>query len=86
MKVYIIDTYNKYMRQGNEKSIHWVHGYPYCIREVEMEWGLPILEDNLVEQQVRPEAFGVYEDYDAALEYMKDMKRLNGGYFEHTHE
>ena len=36
MKVYIIDTYDKYMKQGNEKAVYWVHGLPYCIREVEM--------------------------------------------------
>ena len=47
MKVFVIDRYEKYMRQGNEVSIHWVRGIPYCIREVEMEWGLPQLESNI---------------------------------------
>ena len=49
MKVYILDTYEKYMRQGNEKSIHWINGRPYCIREVEMEWGVPKIENNKIE-------------------------------------
>lgn len=49
VKVYIVDIYEKYMRQGNEKSIHWVNGRPYCIREVEMEWGVPKIEDNKID-------------------------------------
>lgn len=44
VKVYVVDIYEKYMRQGNEKSIHWINSMPYCIREVEMDWGVPQLE------------------------------------------
>ena len=79
MKVYVIDIYEKYMRQGNEKSIHWVHGIPYCIREVEMEWGLPVLEDNRIDEELRPQTYSVFEEYDAAVRYIKQMQRLNGG-------
>lgn len=79
VKVYIIDNYERYMRQGNEISIHWVRGKQYCIREVEMEWGLPVLNDGRIDQQAQPRTFGIYEDYDAALKFIKDMQRLNGG-------
>ena len=67
------------MRQGNEKSIHWVNGRPYCIREVEMEWGVPKIEDNKIDSQIEASQFGIYEDYNAALAYIKNMQRVNGG-------
>ena len=79
MKVYVIDVYKKYMRQGNEISVHWVRGRPYCIREVEMDWGIPQVDNNKMEEQIPPQAFSVFENYNAAVAYIKDMQKLNGG-------
>ena len=79
MKVYIIDTYDKYMKQGNEKAVYWVHGLPYCIREVEMQWGLPVIQNTSIEYEVPPQIYNVFEEYDAAVRYIKQMQRLNGG-------
>ena len=43
VKVFIIDSYNKYCKEGNEVKIFWVNRRPWCIREVEMEWGTPVV-------------------------------------------
>ena len=79
MKVYIIDTYDKYMKQGNEKAVYWVHGIPYCIREVEMKWGLPVIENPSIEYEESPQIYNIFEDYNAAVKYIKWMQSLNGG-------
>lgn len=71
MKVYIIDKYEKYMVQGNEVSIHWVHGVPFCIREVEMEWGLPQIENKKINENARPQDYTIWEEYEDALNYIK---------------
>ena len=78
MKVFIIDTFDKYRREGNEKSIHWVSGRPWCIREVEMEWGVPKIQEK-VEYDVNPAIFHIYEKYEDALKYIHDMQSTNGG-------
>ena len=46
---------------------------PYCIREVEMEWGLPVLEDPNIEHETQPQVYNVFEDYNAAVKYIKLM-------------
>ena len=72
MKVYIVDVYDKYRQEGNEKSIYWIGGRTWCIREVEMEWGLPVVQDH-IEYDVDPSIFHIYEDYNDAVEYIKHM-------------
>lgn len=78
MKVYIIDSYNQYCKEGNEKSIHWVGGRTWCIREVEMEWGYPVIKEKF-EYDVNPAIFHIYEDYEDALKYIHEMQSINGG-------
>ena len=72
MKVYIIDTFDKYRREGNEKSVHWVGGRAWCIREVELEWGVPKVQEK-VEYDIDPSIFHIYENYEEALEYIHTM-------------
>ena len=72
MKVFIVDVFDKYRREGNEKSIHWVGGRQWCIREVEMEWGVPKIQEK-IEYDVDPYIFHVYEDYNEAVDYIRRM-------------
>ena len=78
MKVYIIDVYEKYRKEGNEVSVHWIGGRQWCIREVEMEWGLPQIQEK-VEYDEDPTTYHIYERYEDAREYLQQMQSINGG-------
>lgn len=38
-----------------------------------MEWGLPVIENNKIGEEARPQAYGIFEEYSAALEFIKRM-------------
>ena len=66
------------MREGNEISVHYVHDIPMCIREVELEWGIPILSDKWIDQERRPEMYHIYENYNEALTFIRTLQGMNG--------
>ena len=66
------------MREGNEISVHHVHDIPMCIREVELEWGVPVLSDKQIDQERRPEMYHLYETYNEALSFIRILQGLNG--------
>lgn len=55
------------MREGNEVSIHWIHNIRICIREVELEWGIPMLSDKIIDLQRDPKMYHLYDTYEEAL-------------------
>lgn len=46
---------------------------PYCIREVEMDWGIPQVDTVRIDREAHPEDFNIFEDYDAALQFVKTL-------------
>ena len=78
MKTYIIDQYYPFMREGNEVSVHWVHNIRVCIREVELEWGVPVLMERITDSQRDPKTYHVYSTYKEALDFIHLLQGLNG--------
>ena len=75
---YIIGTYNKYDTWDRAHSLYKfeINGNWYAIKEVEMVWGQPALSYK-IDQDDDPSAYFIFEQYDAALEYVKRQKSLN---------
>lgn len=66
------------MREGNELSIHYIHNIQMCIREVELEWGLPKLSDKTIDLERDPKMYHIYETYEEALQFIRTLQGLNG--------
>lgn len=73
--VYIIDVYSKY-NSDTIISTFVVNGKKYCIKSVELEWGVPLLSS--VEENAEQPYFKLYNTLDEAKEYVKQLKRLEG--------
>lgn len=72
---FIVDNYNKWSKWDREHSRYifsrdkqW-----YAIKEVELEWGRPILP-TYVDRDNHPEDYKVYGTYEEALEYVKTIR------------
>lgn len=75
--VFIIDTYNPFSPYNdNVRSIFWLHGQSWAIKEVACEWGKPIIP-TLVGEEVRPENFYLYNTLEEAKAYIHTIQRLN---------
>ena len=77
---FIIGSYDKWDRWDKEHSVHkfMINGNWYAIKMVEMEWGIPNLNMQ-VEGEDAPESYYIYETYEEALEYVEQLKKVNGG-------
>lgn len=70
--VFILDKYNPYAKNTGVKLIFSLYNKEYCIREVELEWGKPILDYLLDDNYIN---FKLYTTYEEALNFVRKMKR-----------
>ena len=74
--VFVIDTYSRHEDNSGVRMRYCINDIWYCIREVELEWGEPLvpirIDDNLDRRW-----YYVYENYDDAIEFVNTMKRMN---------
>lgn len=76
-KVYIIKPYNKYLLPQRGETIVYkfeLYNTQYCISEVELQWGKPIVARLL--QQEDDFGYYLYDTYQQALSYIKQLKTL----------
>ena len=75
---FIIDTYSKFNRWDREHAVHifTVNEVWYAIKEVELEWGMPILPEK-VDSDTRPSSYFIYGSKEEALRFVSLMKSLN---------
>lgn len=76
--VYIIDSYSKY--SGDTiVSTFIINGKEYALKEVELNWGIPLLSS--VEEDAEQPYFKLYTTIDEAKEYIRQLKQLEGARF-----
>lgn len=76
-KVYIIKPYNKYLLPQRQQRIVYkfnLYDNAYCISQVSLEWGHPIVA-RLIQEQ---DDFGyhLYDTYEDALKYVQQLKHF----------
>ena len=79
-KSYIIGAYNRFDIWDREHSVYKfeINGNWYAIKEVEMEWGVPRLPEQIdrdMEQDAR--TYYVYDTEADAFKFVQLMKGLN---------
>lgn len=76
-KVYILDTYNPYNVSGNVnvKKIFKHYDHYYCVREVELEWGRPVLNFRSITDDDEFLDFHLYDSLDEAKAAVAALKR-----------
>ena len=74
--VFIIDVYNKF---SNDKiiSVFKINGNWYCIKEVELNFGKPILS-SIEESEDKYLNFHLYNTVEEARQYIQKIKQLEG--------
>lgn len=75
---YIIEPYNRYDQWDKEHSkyIFEINGLEYAIKQVILFWGRPQLPTR-IEENINPETYHLYEDYDDAMRFVRYMRQLN---------
>ena len=75
---YIIDTYNDWDQWDRAHSIHTflIHDTWYAIKEVQLEWGLPILPLR-IDSNKRADTYKVYGTKEEALSFILQVRSLN---------
>ena len=76
--VFLIDIYNKF---SSDKIISTfkINNREYCIKEVGLMWGTPML--NSIEEDAEKPFFKLYNTFEEAKEYVKQIKQLEGARF-----
>lgn len=75
--VFIIDTYHPFSPYNdNVRFTFWLHDNSYAIKEVKCTWGKPIVP-TLIDEEVRPEWFYLYDTFEDAMTYVHTIQRLN---------
>ena len=75
-KCYIIDTYNPLENTDGVEYVFKLGEVLWCIRSVELEWGKHTREYRPFEDY-EPN-FKVYESYEEALEFARELQHLDG--------
>ena len=75
---YIIGAYNKYDTWDRTHSVYKfkINDSWYAIKEIEMVWGLPMLEYQ-VDRDDAPESYHIYESVEEAMEFVEEIRQLN---------
>lgn len=73
---YVIDTYNRWSKWDREHSVYTftINDNWYAIKEVELEWGFPVLPFR-ADMDQHPEDYYVYGTYGDALQFVQCMRR-----------
>lgn len=74
--VFIVDVYSKFT-QDKIISTFKLNGHWYCIKEVELYYGKPILS-SLEENEDEFIHFHLYNTEEEAREYIRKLKQLEG--------
>lgn len=75
--VFIVDTYNEFAADISKvRYVMNLNGKKWCIKEVELEWGKPIMPPSF-EEGTEP-TFKLYDTYEEAREYLREVQKLNG--------
>ena len=77
---YIIGAFNKFDSWDRTHSIYTfkINDNWYAIKEIEMEWGLPKLQQHVDKDMAREAAsYYIYDSYEQAMEFVNMMKSLN---------
>ena len=77
-KSYIIGTYNKFDQWDRAHStyIFELNGYQYAIKQVELEWGIPVLPQR-IDRDDDAQGYQVYATEQDALQFVHMMRQLN---------
>lgn len=75
---FIIGSYNRWDKWDREHAVYKfkLHDWWYAIKEIDLQWGLPELPMR-VDDDDMPESYYIYEKYEDALEYVKQLKEIN---------
>lgn len=78
-KSYIIGTYNKFDQWDRAHStyIFELNGYWYAIKEVELEWGTPVLPQRMDRNDDEAQSYQVYATEQDALQFVHTIRSLN---------
>lgn len=75
--VFIIDVYDKYTRDRIIKTFK-LYGRDYCIKEVELDFGKPILS-SIEEASDESIKFYLYNTIEDAEKYISKLKQIERG-------
>lgn len=75
---FIIDCYDQYNSwdRKHTRYVFSINEQEYGIKEVQLEWGTPQLPLK-VDRDVEPNIYKVYGSMEEALEFVRQIKRLN---------
>lgn len=73
--VFIIDIYDKFSLDKIISTFK-INNREYCIKEVCLNWGTPILSN--IEEDIEQPYFKLYNTLDEAKKYVKRLKQLEG--------
>ena len=75
---YIIDTYNRWDRWDRIHSVYkfTINDNWYAIKEVELEWGKPILPLS-IERDTHADSYFIFDSQESAMCFVRKMKSLN---------
>ena len=73
---YIIDVYSPYANNSDVKFKFQIHGQWWCIRQVELRDGLPLLMLP-IEDTTPLQDFHIYNTFAEAYAFHKRLKRIN---------
>ena len=76
--VYIVDLYNPY-RDKDIKEIFYINERYWVVKEVNLEWGLPVLPIQVTDDAPEPQDFHIYNTYEEAKNYIERLKKINRG-------
>ena len=73
---FIVDSYNKYDQWDRAHSLYTftLNENWYAIKEVELEWGRPVLPIRIGEEQ---DEYYVYGSYEEAQAFVRKIKKIN---------
>ena len=75
---FIIGTYNKYDSWDRQHARYkfMINEQWYAIKEVELEWGKPVLPMR-VDIDERYDDYFIYDTYENAMEFVRRIKMMN---------
>lgn len=75
---FIVDVYDPLNKKANSNIVHLflVNERYWCIREVPLEWGVPQLQNQSIEEMDDPMTFKIYSTLEEAKEFARELRQL----------
>lgn len=73
LTVFVVDTYSSYEKNSNVRKIFNYNNRKYCIKEVEMYWGVPQLCLPIEDTSDVKTAFKIYDTFEEANKYVESL-------------